>query len=257
MCVSLPLAAQDTLPDAARGKTYDELLDLNVRDGLVYYRVLRAERGRLDAFVASLANVSIESAPRDAQIAFWLNAYNALVLKTVVDHYPIPQRTSEYPKGSIRQIRGVRAHRAPRRGLGWSRWIRSNRRFCRSSTIRACTCCSAAARSAAGGSAAQHTRSGPRDASERGGRGVRHPRAVYRDRPCEQSDQHQPDLLLALTEFISRLHECRAGEFATAARSSARSSRFIQPHILTPSGSSRDRTSSRSSSSPSTGRSTI
>jgi hypothetical protein len=107
LCVSLPSAAQDAPTDAARHKAYDELLDLNVRDGLVYYRVLRAERGRLDAYVNSLANVSIASAPRDEQIAFWLNAYNALALKTVVDHYPIPQRTSEYPKGSIRQIPGA------------------------------------------------------------------------------------------------------------------------------------------------------
>jgi hypothetical protein len=107
LCVSLPSAAQDAASEAARRKTYDELLDLNVRDGLVYYRVLRAERARLDAYVNSLANASIESAPRDEQMAFWLNAYNALVLKTVVDHYPIPQRTSEYPKGSIRQIPGA------------------------------------------------------------------------------------------------------------------------------------------------------
>ena len=107
LCVSLPSAAQDARPDDARRKTYDELLDLNVRDGMVYYRVLRAERGRLDAYVSSLANVSIESAPRDEQIAFWLNAYNALVLKTVVEHYPIPKRSSEYPVGSIRQIPGA------------------------------------------------------------------------------------------------------------------------------------------------------
>ena len=107
LCVSLPSAAQDGRPEAARRKTYDELLDLNVRDGMVYYRVLKAERGRLDGYVTSLASVSIESAPRDEQIAFWLNAYNALVLKTVVDHYPIPQRTSEYPVRSIRQIPGA------------------------------------------------------------------------------------------------------------------------------------------------------
>src|SRR6185436_11928835 len=90
LCVSLPSAAQD----AARRKSYDELLDLNVRDGLVYYRALRADRARLDAYVTSLAAASLDSATRDEQIAFWINAYNALVLKTVVDHYPIPQRTS-------------------------------------------------------------------------------------------------------------------------------------------------------------------
>ena len=107
LCVSLPSAAQDTRPDAARRKTYDELLDLNVRDGLVYYRALKAERGRLDAYINALASATIDSSSRDEQMAFWVNAYNALVLKTVVDHYPIPQRTAEYPARSIRQIPGA------------------------------------------------------------------------------------------------------------------------------------------------------
>jgi hypothetical protein len=89
------------------GKTYDEILDLYVRDGFVYYRALKAERARLEAFVASLASVQIESVPREEQFAFWLNAYNAIVLQTVVDHYPIPQRTSLYPPHSIRQIPGA------------------------------------------------------------------------------------------------------------------------------------------------------
>jgi hypothetical protein len=40
-------------------------------------------------------------------MAFWLNAYNALVLRTVVDHYPIQGRASEYPAKSIRQIPGA------------------------------------------------------------------------------------------------------------------------------------------------------
>jgi hypothetical protein len=97
---------QDTLP-AARRKAYDELLDTNVRDGLVYYRALKADRGRLDAYLASLAGASIDSGSREERLAFWLNAYNALVLKTVVDHYPIPQRTSAYPVRSIRQIPGA------------------------------------------------------------------------------------------------------------------------------------------------------
>ena len=45
--------------------------------------------------------------PRAEQIAFWLNAYNALVLRTVIDHYPIQGRSGEYPAKSIRQIPGA------------------------------------------------------------------------------------------------------------------------------------------------------
>jgi hypothetical protein len=87
--------------------TYDQLLDVYVRDGFVYYRALKLDRGKLDGYVSALATTTIESAPRDEQLAFWLNAYNALVLRTVIDHYPIPQRTTDYPPHSIRQIPGA------------------------------------------------------------------------------------------------------------------------------------------------------
>ena len=49
----------------------------------------------------------MDSAAEPEQIAFWLNAYNALVLRTVIDHYPIPTRSSAYPPHSIRQIPGA------------------------------------------------------------------------------------------------------------------------------------------------------
>ena len=87
----------------------DQLLDVNVRDGLVYYRALRGERGRLDRYVASL-NVpaaTYQAWPREDKIAFWLNGYNAIVLQTVISHYPIKGKSSQYPASSIRQIPGV------------------------------------------------------------------------------------------------------------------------------------------------------
>ena len=93
--------------EIARSKAFDQLLDLYVRNGDVYYRAIKSERGKLDSYVAQLATVSIERAPRAEQIAFWLNAYNALVLRTVIDHYPIQGRSSEYPAKSIRQIPGA------------------------------------------------------------------------------------------------------------------------------------------------------
>jgi hypothetical protein len=106
LLVSVP-HAQPSLADNARRKTYDQLLDLYVRNGDVYYRALRAERGKLDGFVTSQAATAVDKLPREEQLAFWLNAYNALVLKTVVDHYPITGRSSEYPAKSIRQIPGA------------------------------------------------------------------------------------------------------------------------------------------------------
>jgi hypothetical protein len=87
----------------------DQILDLHVRDGLVYYRALQSSRGSLDRYVTSL-NVpaaTYESWPREAKMAFWVNAYNALVLQTVINRYPIRGTSSAYPAASIRQISGA------------------------------------------------------------------------------------------------------------------------------------------------------
>jgi hypothetical protein len=88
----------------------DQLLELYVRDGLVYYNAVKSDRRRLDSYVAALNGPqarAIERAPNDEQVAFWLNAFDALVLKTVVDNYPIRGRASNYPPNSIRQIPGA------------------------------------------------------------------------------------------------------------------------------------------------------
>jgi hypothetical protein len=90
-------------------KPLDQILDVDVRDGYVYYRALRSDRARLDRYVASL-NVpaaTYQSWSREQQMAFWVNAYNAFVLETVIDHYPIKGSSKEYPVNSIRQIPGA------------------------------------------------------------------------------------------------------------------------------------------------------
>src|SRR5262249_32654581 len=99
--------AQESLSEAARRKTLDQLLDLYVRNGDVYYRALKADRRKLDGCLNSVAAAPVAKMSRDDQIAFWLNAYNALVLRTVVDHYPIQGHSAEYPPRSIRQIPGA------------------------------------------------------------------------------------------------------------------------------------------------------
>jgi hypothetical protein len=100
----------------------DQILDVNVRDGLVYYRALRAERGRLDRYIASLnvAAAAYDGWSRDDKMAFWVNAYNAFVLQTVIDHYPLHGAGKSYPANSIRQIPGAfdqARHRAAGRSV--------------------------------------------------------------------------------------------------------------------------------------------
>src|SRR6185369_10702704 len=79
----------------------DQILDVNVRDGLVYYRALKGDRGRLDRYVASLnvTPAAYQGWSKRQQMAFWVNAYNAFVLETVINHYPL--------QGNIKQIPGA------------------------------------------------------------------------------------------------------------------------------------------------------
>jgi Protein of unknown function, DUF547 len=100
---------------------WDRLLDVHVRDGLVYYRALKGERGRLDRYVASLdvPQADYERWAADRKLAFWINAYNAFVVDTVIDRYPIRGKAPEYPANSIRQISGA-FDKLPHRAAGRS-----------------------------------------------------------------------------------------------------------------------------------------
>jgi len=93
---------------------YDAILKDHVYDtGMVNYRRLKAKPGRLDAFIADISKLNTKSYGKwndNEKIAFWLNVYNALTLKVIIDKYPIKSsffRSRIYPKNSIRQIPGV------------------------------------------------------------------------------------------------------------------------------------------------------
>jgi hypothetical protein len=108
------VAAQNYAPSPdleALHVPFDALLDLHVRDGLVYYKALQADRGRLSRYIQSLNAPAVASDyPKwsdDQKKAFWLNAYNALVMQTVVNNYPIRGAAKGYPPNSVRQIPGA------------------------------------------------------------------------------------------------------------------------------------------------------
>ncbi len=93
---------------------YAAVLDRYVDDtGMVGYKALKADRGGLDTFVTRLGRLDRKTYRgwnEKAKIAFWINAYNGLTLKTIINHYPIKAswwRSLRYPKNSIRQISGV------------------------------------------------------------------------------------------------------------------------------------------------------
>lgn len=61
--------------------------------GEVDYAAVKSNRAPLDSYLRSLAEVSPDSHPdrfasRAEQLAYWLNAYNALVTRGIVDAYP-------------------------------------------------------------------------------------------------------------------------------------------------------------------------
>jgi len=81
--------------------------------GLVDYQALKANRQRLDVFAAALGTLTpavYSNWNEKDQIAFWINAYNALTLEAIIDHYPIQAsllKSVIFPTNSIRQIPGV------------------------------------------------------------------------------------------------------------------------------------------------------
>lgn len=107
--VPAPAAQTVSPPDVGMHRALDVVLDTYVREGLVYYRALRAERGRLDGYVSNLdvPAAALEGWSREDQAAFWLNAYNALVLRTVVSAYPIQGKSAQYPVNSIQHVPGA------------------------------------------------------------------------------------------------------------------------------------------------------
>lgn len=92
---------------------FTQLLSQVVTDNKVNYRALRADPSRLDAYLQALAAPSraeFERWSREQQIAYWINAYNASVLKAIVNAYPIKRKGFKglvFPSNSIWQIPGV------------------------------------------------------------------------------------------------------------------------------------------------------
>ena len=87
-------------------RPFDQILDVNVRDGLVYYRALKSDRGRLDRYIASLnlPSATYQGWSKGQQMAFWVNTYNALVLQLVINNYPLRGTVRQIPSGFDKTI---------------------------------------------------------------------------------------------------------------------------------------------------------
>ena len=78
---------------------YEKILNENVNaEGLVNYKNILADHSALDIFITTqIESADISALSDDELKAFWINAYNALTLKLIVNHYPPP----------LGQIRGI------------------------------------------------------------------------------------------------------------------------------------------------------
>jgi len=54
-----------------------------------YGAVSAGDRARLDGYITSLSSVAIDGYTRTEQLAYWINLYNALTVRVVLDHHPV------------------------------------------------------------------------------------------------------------------------------------------------------------------------
>ncbi len=75
--------------------TWDRLLKaylINGPDGVSlfrYSRVSAVDRTALDRYIRQLTQTAVNRLNRSEQKAFWINLYNALTVKVILDHYPV------------------------------------------------------------------------------------------------------------------------------------------------------------------------
>ena len=95
-CTNVPFPAEPPTPSERFSHAdLDAFLGRHVdAQGLVDYAAARSDRADLDRYVATLARVSPDNAPErfpsaPDRLAYWINAYNAWVLRLVLNHDPV------------------------------------------------------------------------------------------------------------------------------------------------------------------------
>jgi len=95
LCVFTPfLSGAANAAEPFDHSTFDALLKRFVNDrALVDYAAIKADPAQLNSYVAQIAARSPDSHPQDfptreAQLAYWINAYNALVIHGVAEKWP-------------------------------------------------------------------------------------------------------------------------------------------------------------------------
>lgn len=82
---------KEAYADMVNYEKWEKVLNTYVNgDGRVDYDGLKANRAALDSFITNqVENADIKALSKDEKKAFWINAYNALTMRLIVDHYPL------------------------------------------------------------------------------------------------------------------------------------------------------------------------
>jgi hypothetical protein len=91
---------QQTIAHGEWQALLDTYLVTDTADGIYrfdYAGVSAKDQERLQAYINTLAHIDPQDYPRDEQLAYWINLYNALTVAVVLEHYPVK---------SIRKIYG-------------------------------------------------------------------------------------------------------------------------------------------------------
>src|SRR5438067_731657 len=91
LCCAVLLNAGPAVPDS--NLLQSVLQKYVLADGTVRYGDLKKDMSPLEQYVKQVAEVSPDSNPelfpsRDAKLAYWIDAYNALVLASFTQDYP-------------------------------------------------------------------------------------------------------------------------------------------------------------------------
>jgi hypothetical protein len=85
---------------------FNRLLKKHVDDrGLVNYRAFKTDSVPLNSYLMQLSrNPPAANWPKNEQIAYWVNAYNAFTIRLILDHYPVKSIKDIGPAVQIKRV---------------------------------------------------------------------------------------------------------------------------------------------------------
>lgn len=86
--VASPAVAGDVVDVSTYGRLLESYVDDEGRIDYERWAEDESDRKRLDDFLSEVAEASLEGHDRDEKLAFYLNAYNALVIDAILDEWP-------------------------------------------------------------------------------------------------------------------------------------------------------------------------